>query len=157
MATRNARSPGVVVSWRNLEPLRWPLRTGFPQPIGHAGGREGNVTRLRAPQRTHARLTLGLLVSKVPSASMTQSRIATRGSSSRDASRKKFLRYLLSSNMGEVVTVFLGVVFAGPIGLSGASSETVVLPLLATQTLWINLVTDSTRHLRWASTPRSTT
>ena len=31
---------------------------------------------------------------------------------------KKFLRYLLSSNMGEVLTVFLGVVFAGPIGLN---------------------------------------
>ena len=33
---------------------------------------------------------------------------------------RKFLRYLLSSNMGEVLTVFLGVVLAGVIGLSGA-------------------------------------
>jgi magnesium-transporting ATPase (P-type) len=55
---------------------------------------------------------------------------------------KKFLRYLLSSNMGEVLTVFLGVVFAGVIGLTG-TSEAVVLPLLATQILWINLITDS--------------
>jgi magnesium-transporting ATPase (P-type) len=55
---------------------------------------------------------------------------------------KKFLRYLLSSNMGEVLTVFLGVVFAGVIGLTGAG-EAVVLPLLATQILWINLITDS--------------
>ena len=55
---------------------------------------------------------------------------------------KKFLRYLLSSNMGEVLTVFLGVVFAGVIGLTG-TGEAVVLPLLATQILWINLVTDS--------------
>ena len=54
---------------------------------------------------------------------------------------KKFLRYLLSSNTGEVLTVFLGVVFAGAIGLSAASSETIVLPLLATQILWINLIT----------------
>jgi magnesium-transporting ATPase (P-type) len=56
---------------------------------------------------------------------------------------KKFLRYLLSSNMGEVLTVFLGVVFAGVLGLSDATDEVVVLPLLATQILWINLVTDS--------------
>ncbi|HYC35576.1 MAG TPA: cation-translocating P-type ATPase [Usitatibacter sp.] len=55
---------------------------------------------------------------------------------------RKFLRYLLSSNMGEVLTVFFGVVLAGAIGLSGGS-EAVALPLLATQILWINLVTDS--------------
>ena len=55
---------------------------------------------------------------------------------------RKFLRYLLSSNMGEVLTVFLGVVGAGVIGLKGAG-DTVVLPLLATQILWINLITDS--------------
>jgi P-type Ca2+ transporter type 2C len=59
---------------------------------------------------------------------------------------RKFLRYLLSSNMGEVLTVFLGVVGAGVIGLTAgdaASPHAVVLPLLATQLLWINLVTDS--------------
>ncbi|WP_369375707.1 cation-translocating P-type ATPase [Promicromonospora sp. Populi] len=57
---------------------------------------------------------------------------------------KKFLRYLLSSNMGEVFTVLLGVVLAGVIGLEGAAGgEAVVVPLLATQILWINLVTDS--------------
>ncbi|MCY7308533.1 MAG: cation-translocating P-type ATPase [Rhodoferax sp.] len=59
---------------------------------------------------------------------------------------RKFLRYLLSSNMGEVLTVFLGVVGAGVIGLkptdTGAGGA-VVLPLLATQLLWINLITDS--------------
>ena len=55
---------------------------------------------------------------------------------------RKFLRYLLSSNMGEVLTVFPGVVGAGLIGLTGAA-DAVVLPLLATQILWINLVTDS--------------
>ena len=55
---------------------------------------------------------------------------------------RKFLRYLLSSNMGEVLTVFLGVVGAGVIGLDGADGA-LVLPLLATQILWINLVTDS--------------
>jgi Ca2+-transporting ATPase len=57
---------------------------------------------------------------------------------------RKFLRYLLSSNMGEVLTVFLGVVGAGLIGLSGADNGAgLVVPLLATQILWINLVTDS--------------
>ena len=39
------------------------------------------------------------------------------------------------------------------IGLSGASSETVVLPLLATQILWINLVTDSTPALAMGVDP----
>ncbi|ABM16628.1 ATPase, P-type (transporting), HAD superfamily, subfamily IC [Mycolicibacterium vanbaalenii PYR-1] len=56
---------------------------------------------------------------------------------------KKFLRYLLSSNMGEVFTVFFGVVFAGFIGITTTSGEAIVVPLLATQILWINLVTDS--------------
>ena len=58
---------------------------------------------------------------------------------------RKFLRYLLSSNMGEVLTVFLGVVGAGVIGLSSPAggSGALVLPLLATQILWLNLITDS--------------
>ena len=60
---------------------------------------------------------------------------------------RKFLRYLLSSNMGEVLTVFLGVVGASVIGLSSTSengkSAAVVLPLLATQILWLNLITDT--------------
>jgi Ca2+-transporting ATPase len=55
---------------------------------------------------------------------------------------RKFLRYLLSSNMGEVLTVFLGVVGASVIGLKGTGAA-VVMPLLATQLLWINLITDT--------------
>jgi len=55
---------------------------------------------------------------------------------------RKFLRYLLSSNMGEVLTVFLGVVGAGVIGLT-LPGGALVLPLLATQILWLNLITDS--------------
>ncbi len=55
---------------------------------------------------------------------------------------RKFLRFLLSSNMGEVLTVFLGVVLAGVIGLADAGPG-VIVPLLATQILWINLVTDT--------------
>ena len=59
---------------------------------------------------------------------------------------RKFLRYLLSSNIAEVLTVFLGVVGAGVIGLKATATGAggaVVLPLLATQILWINLVTDT--------------
>ena len=56
----------------------------------------------------------------------------------------KFMRYLLSSNMGEVATVFLGVVLGGVIGLADPGNPgATVVPLLATQILWINLVTDS--------------
>ena len=55
---------------------------------------------------------------------------------------RKFLRYLLSSNIGEVMTMFLGVVLADVIGLKIVAGDGVVLPLLATQILWINLVTD---------------
>jgi len=54
---------------------------------------------------------------------------------------RKFLRFLLSSNMGEVMTMFFGVLLAKMIGLH-AEGHAVVLPLLATQILWINLVTD---------------
>jgi Ca2+-transporting ATPase len=57
------------------------------------------------------------------------------------ANIRKFLRYLLSSNIGEVMTMFFGVVLAREIGLH-AGRDAVVLPLLATQILWINLVTD---------------
>lgn len=57
---------------------------------------------------------------------------------------KKFMRYLLSSNMGEIATVFLGVTLGTVIGLADpANPGAAVVPLLATQILWINLVTDS--------------
>jgi magnesium-transporting ATPase (P-type) len=58
------------------------------------------------------------------------------------ANIRKSLRYLLSSNAGEVLTVFLGVVGASIIGLD-LGGEAVAAPLLATQILWINLLTDS--------------
>jgi Ca2+-transporting ATPase len=57
------------------------------------------------------------------------------------ANIRKFLRYLLSSNIGEVLTMFFGVLLAERIGLRGEGGA-VVLPLIATQILWINLVTD---------------
>ncbi len=56
---------------------------------------------------------------------------------------RKFLRYLISSNIGEVLTMFLGVVLAGTIGLVSDETEYFIVPLLAAQILWINLLTDA--------------
>ncbi|MEZ5255838.1 MAG: cation-translocating P-type ATPase [Ilumatobacteraceae bacterium] len=53
---------------------------------------------------------------------------------------RSFLRYLLSSNTAEVMTMLIGVVAASTFGLDGAG---LAVPLLATQILWINLLTDS--------------
>jgi len=58
------------------------------------------------------------------------------------ANIRKAVRYLLSSNTGEVLTMLFGIVFAGALGL--ASGETgIATPLLAVQILWINLLTDA--------------
>ncbi|MGC1211044.1 MAG: cation-translocating P-type ATPase [Micromonospora sp.] len=57
------------------------------------------------------------------------------------ANIRAFLRYLLSSNIGEVLTMFLGVVLGGVIGLG--QGEGIAVPLLATHILWINLLTDT--------------
>jgi Ca2+-transporting ATPase len=59
------------------------------------------------------------------------------------ANIRRFLVYLLSSNIGEVLVMFLGVVFAGTIGLAPEEGSSIVVPLVATQILWINLLTDS--------------
>jgi calcium-translocating P-type ATPase len=58
------------------------------------------------------------------------------------ANIRKFLRFLLSSNIGEVLTMFFGVVLATLIGLD-ETGEAIAVPLIATQILWINLLTDS--------------
>src|SRR5690606_30084002 len=71
------------------------------------------------------------------------------------ANIRKFLRYLLSSNTGEVLTMFFGVLLATQIGLD-ISGEAVVLPLLATQILWINLVTDGPPALALGVDPADT-
>ena len=54
---------------------------------------------------------------------------------------RKVVRYLLSSNGGEVLVMLIGVLAAGMLGLRSVGSEQAV-PLLATQILWINLLTD---------------
>ena len=68
------------------------------------------------------------------------------------ANIRKFLRYLLSSNIGEVLTMFLGVVGAGVLGLRD-TGEAVAVPLLATQILWINLLTDTAPALAMGVDP----
>ena len=68
---------------------------------------------------------------------------------------RKFLRYLLSSNMGEVFTVFGGVVFAGLLGISQPGMAGVTVPLLATQLLWINLLTDAAPALAMGVDPQT--
>jgi Ca2+-transporting ATPase len=65
---------------------------------------------------------------------------------------RKFLRYLLSSNAGEVLTMLLGVLSAGVIGLE-TEGGAVAVPLLATQILWINLLTDAAPALAMGVDP----
>ena len=68
------------------------------------------------------------------------------------ANIRTFLRFLLSSNIGEVLTMFLGVMLAGALGLTDAG-EGLAVPLLATQILWVNLLTDTAPALAMAADP----
>ena len=68
---------------------------------------------------------------------------------------RKFLRYLLSSNVGEVFTVFGGVMLAGFLGITQPGSQGVTVPLLATQLLWINLLTDAAPALAMGVDPQT--
>lgn len=54
---------------------------------------------------------------------------------------QKFVRYLMSSNMGEVVAIFINVLFGGP------------LILLPVQILWMNLITDGVTALALGMEP----
>ncbi len=66
---------------------------------------------------------------------------------------RKYLIYLLSSNAGELLTMFAGVMFAGPLGLASAEIG-LFLPLLAAQLLWINLITDGPPALALGIDPK---
>jgi Ca2+-transporting ATPase len=69
---------------------------------------------------------------------------------------RKFLRYLLASNIGEVLTMFFGVLLAEQLG-HREEENTVTLPVLATQLLWINLVTDGAPALALGVDPADST
>ena len=68
---------------------------------------------------------------------------------------RKFLCYLLSSNVGEVFTVFGGVMLAGVLGITQPGTAGVAVPLLATQLLWINLLTDAAPALAMGVDPQT--
>ncbi len=55
---------------------------------------------------------------------------------------RKFVRYLLSTNSGEVLTIFLAAVFLLP------------LPLIPLQILWINLITDGLPGVALSAEPK---
>jgi len=65
---------------------------------------------------------------------------------------RKFLRYLLTTNFGEILTLLSGVLIAG-IGRSG--THELLLPLLAVQILWVNLVSDGAPALALGVDPAS--
>jgi Ca2+-transporting ATPase len=66
---------------------------------------------------------------------------------------QKYLLYLLSTNAGELMTMFAGVMFAGVLGLVPFDAG-LFLPLLAAQLLWINLVTDGPPALALGVDPK---
>ena len=60
---------------------------------------------------------------------------------------KKYLMYLLSSNLGEILVMAVGILFSGLLGTGGA------LPLIAIQILWVNLATDGLPAIALAVDP----
>jgi Ca2+-transporting ATPase len=66
---------------------------------------------------------------------------------------QKYLIYLLSTNSGELLTMFAGVMFAAALGLVSADTG-LFLPLLAVQLLWINLITDGPPALALGIDPK---
>jgi Ca2+-transporting ATPase len=60
---------------------------------------------------------------------------------------KKYLMYLLSSNLGEILVMAIGILFGTLMGTGGA------LPLIAIQILWVNLATDGLPAIALAADP----
>ena len=65
---------------------------------------------------------------------------------------KKFLMYLLSSNLGEILVMTVVILF-GSLSILGIPQGT--LPLIAVQILWVNLITDGLPALALAVDPMS--
>ena len=65
---------------------------------------------------------------------------------------RKYLLYLLSSNAGELLTMFAGVML--PAGSALIGGPGLFLPLLAAQLLWINLITDGPPALALGVDPK---
>lgn len=110
------------------------------------------VIRVVCDQTTAARRGSPRRVSSSRVSASTRTHEAWFHRSGADAFRGFVVELLLSSNMGEVRAVFLGVVLAVVIGLSHGADQ-LVLPLLATQTLWINLLTDTAPALAMGVDP----
>jgi len=51
---------------------------------------------------------------------------------------RKFIRYLITSNSGEVLTIFIAML----VGYHSIKTGNLIMPVLAIQLLWINLITD---------------
>lgn len=64
---------------------------------------------------------------------------------------RKFIQYLLSSNLGEVLVIFIAML----IGFTDPATGTFILPLTAIQLLWINLLTDGPPALALGVDPPS--
>ncbi|MDD5082747.1 MAG: calcium-transporting P-type ATPase, PMR1-type [Dehalococcoidales bacterium] len=60
---------------------------------------------------------------------------------------KKYLMYLLSANLGEVLLMSVGILFGSFLGIGNA------LPLIAIQILWVNLATDGLPAIALALDP----
>ena len=67
---------------------------------------------------------------------------------------RKYLYYLLSCNAGELLTMFVGVMLAGALGIVSPKDGEFLLPLLASQLLWINLITDGPPALALGLDPK---
>jgi magnesium-transporting ATPase (P-type) len=64
------------------------------------------------------------------------------------ANVQRFIAFLFSGNFGVVVAMFLGLVFAGVFGLK--EHHQLVVPLIAAQILWMNLVADGAPAVAFA-------